>query len=192
MSNSAADNAARALLAGPFVTDRLATVLADCRGSEVTAGLRGLASALSKKFGEGKRPRLRKVSAFLAARRDFPRWFRDGVPDGESPAAMNPAAAILIEEGFSAAHRKTRIMPGAVSQRAAGLVLNHSPALPRSGRDTLKAILTNCLNHGPASQNRAGHPDFRAHLQGRLAHATHTHPSSAAKLRALFESIPWD
>jgi RNA-directed DNA polymerase len=101
------------------------------------------------------------------------------------------AAAILLETGLAAAHRKTKIMPQSVSQRAAGLVLNVRPGLPRRERDRLKAILTNCLRHGPASQNSGAHPDFRAHLLGRLSHAACTHPASAAKLRALFDRIPW-
>ena len=98
---------------------------------------------------------------------------------------------ILLEEGFTAAHRKTKIMPSSVSQRAAGLVLNEKPALPRRERDLLKAILTNCLRHGPDSQNRCGLPDFRAHLQGRIAHAAHLSPASGAKLRGLFDAISW-
>ena len=102
------------------------------------------------------------------------------------------AAAILLEEGFALAHRKTQIMLGSVRQQAAGLVLNASPNLPRSERDQLKAILTNCLRHGPASQNRSNHADFRAHLLGRVSHAAWVNPASGAKLRGLFELIDWE
>lgn len=101
------------------------------------------------------------------------------------------AGAILLEFGLAAAHRKTKIMPQSVPQRAAGLVLNVRPGLPRRERDQLKAILTNCLRHGPSSQNRSAHPDFRAHLLGRLSHAAATHPASAAKLRTIFDAITW-
>jgi hypothetical protein len=102
------------------------------------------------------------------------------------------AGAILLDEGFTPAWRKTRLMPDSVSQRAVGLVLNHHAGLPRAERDALKAILTNCHRHGPASQNRSGHPDFRAHLLGRISHACHVHPASGEKLRALFDQICWD
>lgn len=102
------------------------------------------------------------------------------------------AGAILLDEGFTPAWRKIRLMPDSVSQRAVGLVLNHHAGLPRAERDALKAILTNCHRHGPASQNRAGHPDFRAHLLGRISHACHVHPASGGKLRALFDQICWD
>lgn len=99
------------------------------------------------------------------------------------------ATAILLEEGFAVACRKTRIMPSSVSQRAAGLVLNAHVAVPRRERDILKAILTNCLRHGAASQNRSGHPEFAAHLLGRIAHVAHVHPANAEKLRALYDQI---
>lgn len=101
------------------------------------------------------------------------------------------AAAILLESGFATAHRKTRIMNSSTSQRAAGIVLNEHAALPRQERDQLKAILTNCLRHVPSSQNRSGHPDFHAHLLGRISHARHVNPTSAEKLVALFEAIDW-
>lgn len=100
-------------------------------------------------------------------------------------------SGILLELGFAVAHRKTRIMPDSVSQRAAGLVLNAHAALPRTERDQLKAILTNCVRHGPDSQNREGHADFRAHLLGRISHAAFVNPSSAEKLKALFVRIDW-
>jgi RNA-directed DNA polymerase len=99
--------------------------------------------------------------------------------------------AILLEAGFAAAHRKTRRMPSSVAQRAVGLALNTHAAVPRQARDQLKAILTNCVRHGPASQNRSHHPDFRAHLLGRISHAAHVRPASAEKLRRLFDRIVW-
>jgi len=56
-------------------------------------------------------------------------------------------------------------------KQLAGVVVNRHPNLARDECDVLKAILTNCIRHGPASQNRAAHPDFRAYLAGRVAHA---------------------
>jgi RNA-directed DNA polymerase len=99
--------------------------------------------------------------------------------------------AVLLEAGFAAAHRKTRRMPCSVAQRAVGLTLNVHAAVPRPERDKLRAILTNCARHGPASQNRNHHPDFRAHLLGRISHAAHVHPTSARKLRLIFDRIVW-
>jgi hypothetical protein len=66
-----------------------------------------------------------------------------------------------------------------------------SRKLPDTERHRLKAILTNCARLGPASQNHEGHPDFAAHLQGKLAWVNFIHPGKGAKLRAIFEKIDW-
>ena len=101
-------------------------------------------------------------------------------------------AAIIAGEGFRPNHRKTRVMRQGQKQHAAGLVLNEKPNIDRRDFDRLKAILTNCARHGPASQNRAGHPDFAAHLQGKLAWVRFIHPEKGAKLQAIFDRIDWD
>ncbi|MCA8973899.1 MAG: RNA-directed DNA polymerase [Planctomycetes bacterium] len=101
------------------------------------------------------------------------------------------AAAILETEGFAVAHRKTRVMRRGVAQRAGGLVLNRHGAVPRASRERLEAILTNCVRHGPASQNRAGVVDFAAHLQGRVAHVAHHHPPHGVRLLRLLAQIDW-
>jgi hypothetical protein len=100
-------------------------------------------------------------------------------------------AVIAAEEGFELNFRKSRFMRQGVRQQLAGVVVNARPNLRREVYDKLKAILHNCVRHGPASQNRAGHPDFRRHLLGRIAHATMLHPEREAKLRALFDCIVW-
>ena len=101
-------------------------------------------------------------------------------------------AAIALEEGFSIQLRKTRVMRRGARQHLAGVVVNRHPNLARSEFDTLKAILTNCVRHGPASQNRDGHGDFRAHLQGRVAQAVMLNAQRGVKLRGIFERIVWD
>lgn len=100
-------------------------------------------------------------------------------------------AAIVLEEGFEVNHRKTRLMRPAVSQRAAGIVLNAHPNLPRRQFDELKAILHNCVKTGPADQNRDGGVDFHAHLAGRIAHVALINPAKGAKLRMLFDKVDW-
>jgi RNA-directed DNA polymerase len=101
-------------------------------------------------------------------------------------------AAIALEEGFAVNHRKTRIMSRALSQQTAGLVVNERVAIPRRKFETLKAILNNCAKHGPASQNRDGHKDFRAHLGGCLAQIKSTDPRRAARLELLWDRIRWN
>jgi RNA-directed DNA polymerase len=99
--------------------------------------------------------------------------------------------AIIIEEGFRPNHHKTRVLRQGQKQHAAGLVLNEKPNIDRREFDRLKAILTNCARHGPASQNHGNHPEFAAHLQGKLAWVHFIHPGKEAKLRAIFERIDW-
>lgn len=101
------------------------------------------------------------------------------------------ACAIILDEDFRIHHRKTRIMRPGVRQYLAGLVVNDRLNIRRDDYDELKAILTNCVRHGPASQNCAAHPDFRNHLIGRISFVTQVNPNRGAKLHAIFERIAW-
>lgn len=100
-------------------------------------------------------------------------------------------AHIAACEGFSVNHRKTRIMRQGVSQRLTGMTLNRFPNYPRKDYDQLKAILYNCAKFDPQSQNRKQHPDFKAHLQGRIAYVRSLNPGKAEKLNRLYEKINW-
>jgi hypothetical protein len=100
-------------------------------------------------------------------------------------------AAIALEEGFVVQHRKTRVMRQGVRQQAAGVVLNDHPNVPRAEYDRLKAILHNCLRHGPSNQNRAGVADFRAHLAGRVAYVARLNPRRGERLKRLLDQIAW-
>lgn len=100
-------------------------------------------------------------------------------------------AAIALEEGFAVQPRKTRAMPRGVRQRLAGVVVNQHPNLARDKFDTLKATLHNCVRHGPNTQNRDLHRDFRASLLGRIAHASMLNSARGAKLKAIFARIDW-
>jgi len=79
-----------------------------------------------------------------------------------------------------------------VRQQLADVVVNAHPNVRREEYDRLKAILTNCVRHGPASQNRAGHADFRGHLAGRIAFVTMLNAGRGRRLRTLFAAIHWD
>jgi RNA-directed DNA polymerase len=100
-------------------------------------------------------------------------------------------AGIAREEGFDVNHRKTRVMHRSDRQILTGIIVNDKPNLPRAEFDRLKAILTNCVTLGAASQNRGAHRDFRAHLLGRIAHTRTLSAARAAKLHAIFEKIEW-
>lgn len=98
---------------------------------------------------------------------------------------------IILEEGFTPNWRKTRLATASTAQRLTGLLVNAHPNLPRAEYDRLKAILTNCHRHGPASQNRYGQPDFRAYLLGRIGWFCQVNAQRGEKLRELFEQIEW-
>lgn len=98
---------------------------------------------------------------------------------------------IAIDEGFRLNHRKTRLRLGSQRQCLAGIVVNEKPGCRRADWDRLKAILHNCIKYGPASQNGDRHPDFKAHLRGRLAYVSWLNPSRGKKLWLLWDKIVW-
>jgi hypothetical protein len=98
---------------------------------------------------------------------------------------------IAVEEGFDINHRKTRSMYRSDRQVLTGVVVNEKPNVPRQDFDRLKAILTNCVRQGPASQNRDGRRDFQAHLSGRIAHVASLNWERGKKLHEIFRRIEW-
>lgn len=98
---------------------------------------------------------------------------------------------IAAEEGFRLNFRKCKFMSASVRQELAGVVVNVRPSGRRADFDVLKAILTNCIRQGAASQNRDKVADFRAHLLGRITHWMNLHPEKGKKLRGLFDRIDW-
>jgi RNA-directed DNA polymerase len=101
------------------------------------------------------------------------------------------ACAIALEENFAINTRKTRVMRQGVRQGLAGAVLNVRPNVARDDFDALKATLHNCVKHGPEGQNRSAHPDFRAHLLGRIAQVGTLNPDRAVKLKGIFNRVNW-
>lgn len=111
--------------------------------------------------------------------------------DKAVPKFLIRAGSIALEEGFAVNFRKTRVMRRSERQHLCGVVVNQRPNIPRLAYDLLKATLWNCVKLGPASQNHDGHPDFRRHLEGRIAWVSSIHGPRGAKLRGLFERIDW-
>ena len=101
------------------------------------------------------------------------------------------ARRIVADEGFRLREDKTRIAAAHQRQRLAGLVVNATPAVPRADYDALRAELHNCLRTGPAEQNRTGHPDYQAHLRGRIAWIAATHAIRGARLLDMWQRISW-
>lgn len=100
-------------------------------------------------------------------------------------------AAIAIQEGFQIHHRKTRVMRQSVRQHLAGLIANQKVNVRRADFDQLKAILTNCLRKGAATQNREGHHHWREHLKGRIGFVESINPAKGKRLRSIYDQISW-
>ena len=95
---------------------------------------------------------------------------------------------ILVAESLVEQPKKTRIMRPGERQEVTGLTVNAAPArpaarMPRADRRRLRAVLHNASEKGLDSQNRAGRPDFAAHLAGRVEHACRCDPDGAATWR---------
>jgi hypothetical protein len=139
--------------------------------------------------------RLSKLAA--AAGANYTRYADDLAFSGDAALARGlgrlgaTIETIVREEGFDLNPAKTRFMPRSRSQRVTGVVVNDHCNVERGEFDRLKAILHNCARTGPSGQNRADVPDFRRHLDGRVAWVEQVNPERGAKLRALFDRIDW-
>lgn len=100
-------------------------------------------------------------------------------------------AEIARDEGFAVNRAKTRFMRTGARKIVTGVVVNERPTIARREIERLEAILFNCARSGPDSQNRDRHPDFRAHLRGRVAHVAAVDRSRASWLEELFDRIVW-
>jgi hypothetical protein len=152
-------------------------------------------------------PALANLTAFRLDRRlhglaerlgaTYSRYADDLVLSGDARLARQAvplwAAVIAIagEEGFRLNQRKTRLATGARRQEVCGIVVNVRPTVRRTEYDRLRAILHNAARTGPDAQNRAGLPDFRAHLLGRIAWVAQLDPGRGARLREAFGRIAW-
>lgn len=99
--------------------------------------------------------------------------------------------SIVRDEGFRVNERKSRLMTNAGRQKLCGIVVNARPNLARDEYDALKAVLHNAARTGPAVQNRAGHPDFAAHVRGRVAWVASLNPERGARLLERYERVKW-
>lgn len=98
-------------------------------------------------------------------------------------------ASICLDEGVSLNHKKTRIQRQHQKQRLVGIVVNTKTNIDRKYFDALKATLTNCKRYGIESQNRDGHPNYRAHLFGCIQYVKSLNENKGFKLERIFLEI---
>jgi hypothetical protein len=99
---------------------------------------------------------------------------------------------IVRQERFRLQASKRRVLRSTGKLIVTGVVVNERLNVSRSEFDRLKAVLTNCARRGAASQNRAGHPHFAAHLRGRVAQVTQLNSARGARLLAIYNQIDWN
>ena len=104
---------------------------------------------------------------------------------------VDSVTAIARDEDFRVNPWKTSVQRAGRRQWVAAVVVNQRPNVERRQYDLLKATLHNAARHGPAAQNRDNHPDFRAHLRGRIAWVDHLNPARGERLLAAFARIDW-
>lgn len=98
---------------------------------------------------------------------------------------------VIASEGFTVHSGKVRIMREHQQQILAGLVVNDRPRVPRREYDAVRALLHNARRYGAASQNRSGHPDFRAHVLGLIAWIGASDPGRRARLLQMAADVEW-
>lgn len=92
-------------------------------------------------------------------------------------------------EGFAVNHKKSRVLKRNVAQKVTGLVVNARPTLPRHEIRRLRAILHRAQTEGLDAQNRDGHPQFRAWLQGKIAFLSMVRPEIGKKMRQTMDTL---
>lgn len=108
------------------------------------------------------------------------------------PEMIQLVERIIRDERFQTNRAKRRLLRDNQRQVVTGVVVNQKVNVSRAEFDRLKAILHNCLKHGPASQNRQSVPHFADHLRGRIAHIEQLNPDRGQQLLALYQRIRWD
>ncbi len=96
---------------------------------------------------------------------------------------------IAQDEGFAVHPKKTRVRRPNARQTVTGLVVNHSPGVPREVIRRLRAILHRAKAEGLAAQNRGGEPNFRAWVEGMIAYVAMSRPAVGEKLRLALSKV---
>ena len=108
----------------------------------------------------------------------------DAALEGRVGYLMARVRHIAREEGFAVNEAKSRVLRQSAAQLVTGLVVNDRPGVRRSEIRKLRAILHKARVEGLERQNREGHPNFVAWLQGKIAFVEMVRPEAGSKLRA--------
>jgi hypothetical protein len=113
-----------------------------------------------------------------------------GTKDKRSVAWLLARVRHIVEdEGFAINESKQRVQRRNCAQSVTGVVVNEKVSAPREERRRLRAILHRARFEGLARQNRAGHPDFTAHVRGHVAYVAMVNADQGARLRVKLEAL---
>ena len=138
----------------------------------------------------------RRLTALAPTLRADPSRYADDLTfsgDAGLPAGTlaRVVAEIARDEGFRVAPRQDgRPAP----QRAPGRLRRRRQRAPQRPARRVRPAQggpPRRARHGPATANRDGVADFRAHLQGRIAWVGQLHPARGARLQARLDAIAW-
>lgn len=116
----------------------------------------------------------------------YSRYADDLVFSGEKLGPLHDFVRTVVEEeGFRLNDAKTRVMRSHQRQEVTGLVVNEKPNVTREAYDLLKARLHRCEKQGPRPES------LRAELLGEIAWVAMSSATRGAKLRVMFDRIPW-
>ena len=183
------------------------TVLTDLPAGGSSAGRAWLRASLRSRHlpqGAPTSPALANLACFTLDRRltglagaaglTYSRYADDltfSGPRGGAPRLVSSIGSVVRAEGFHLNPSKTRLRSAGQRQEVTGLVVNDRIGVPREYHDQLRAVLHDAARHGPAAANRLRHPDFRAHLEGRVGWVESINPARGRRLRAQLELIEW-
>jgi len=97
---------------------------------------------------------------------------------------------LVQEEGFRIRHEKSRVQRRSMAQMVTGLVVNDRPGVPRDEVRRLRAILHRAAHEGLEAQNRDGHPNFRAWVEGMIGFIGMARPELAARFTEQLRNLP--
>ena len=98
---------------------------------------------------------------------------------------------IVRQERFAFNKAKRQVLRSHQRQVVTGVVVNEKTNVSRTDFDRLKAILTNCLRHGPSTQNHDQIENFHQHLQGCISYVSMLNPGRGQRLNDLYRKIDW-
>ncbi len=112
-------------------------------------------------------------------------------PKDEVPRLLARIRHVVDEEGFVVHPEKTRVQRKGGRQMVTGIVVNDPARLTLQRDDVrrLRAILHNAKKTGLPAQNREKHPDFVAHLRGKIAYLGMVDPGRAAEFSSTLDAL---